>query len=192
MKGIGLALLAGCLSVTATAAEFRGYVRINQTISDRLLEPGQSLELGQYVGQDYEYLYPNLLDLLGSYKGITTSEDFRNGTPNALSMLLWHMLFSGLARDVSAICGGEMPKPFAPHFVAHVKPLCDWPADSARATPVLYEVWMDLMGYDAPTSEFEEWRRFMQSEAMLTYQGAEAVEWVVLSTLTNPYFLLGN
>ncbi len=46
------------------------------------------------------------------------------------------------------------------------------------------------MAFDAPLSEFQAWRVFWVSPEARGLKGEEAVEWMILSILNNPYFLL--
>ena len=172
-------------------SEFRGYIAVNRLLVDRLFNPGSKYELGSYVGQSYDSMSGNLLDLLGTYKTGFGVGGFRNGRPNALNMLLWHLLFSELARDIARLCGGENALAFNPSFVATVQPLCAWPSGpAARTGTALLAFWMAIMGYDAPVEEYQTWETFALGQQMVGLQGAEAVEGLALSILNNPYFLL--
>ena len=74
-------------------------------LRQRLFEPGEPFQLGQYLEESYSDLGSNLLDLLGTYKGDDFGSKFKNGSPNSANMLLWHFLMASLARDVSKECG---------------------------------------------------------------------------------------
>ena len=181
---------SGATSTNVGVSEFRGYIATNRLLRERLFMPGSSFELGTYIGQEYDPLAGNLLDLLGTYKTGFGVGSFRNGKPNALNMLLWHMLFSDLAKDVSKVCKGGNPIKFNPTFIEKVTPLCHWPNGSALSSTTLYTFWESLMGVEAPLSEFDVWEKFVSSPEMTSIRGEDAVEWLTLSVLNNPYFLL--
>lgn len=175
------------LALPVQAQDFRGYSTVNQILQERLIRPGADFELGQFVGQNYE-AGPNLLDLLGTYKtGGWGGSGFHNGDPNSLNMLLWHLLLSGLARDMGRICSDDQSVPYNDEILALVKRLCEWPAASAREDSLNAAFWTQTMGYDAPVDEYAEWRSFLDG---LDASGAEAVEVIALTVLNNPYFLL--
>ncbi len=185
-----LVLPASFALASVVPGELRGYVAINRAVNERLIKDGSYLELGTYVGQNYDMMSMNLLDLLGTYKAGSAGARFRNGTPNSLNMLLWHLLLSGLARDLAKVCAGDASLPLSAEFTARLSPLCAWPQESAMTDAALLDFWLGLMAYDAPLTEFYEWKRFVTSGAMSGFRGAEAVEWLSLSILNNPHFLL--
>ena len=173
-----------------SSAEFRGYTATNRTLSERLIERGHAFQGGVYLGEQYNPMTLNLLDLVGTYKSGSAGERFKNGVPNSLNMLLWHLMLSGLSGDVSKICSGENAREFRIDFQERVRALCSWPAGASRADAVLFDYWLATMGYDAPLTEYQVWKEFALGPAMADFQGAEAVEWLTLSILNNPYFLL--
>ena len=184
---VSLALLFSTPAFSATSSEFRGYFSVNQILRERLFLPGTEFELGRYVAQSYSTLGGSLLDLLGTYK--SSGGKFNNGIPNALNMLLWHVLLSGLSADVGKICTREPTLDFTPTFVNSVLPLCNWPNGIARGEAVLLNFWLTVMSYDAPLTEYGEWKAFL-ADPEASFQGAEAVEWITLSVLNNRYLLL--
>ena len=171
-------------------AEFRGYVRTNTILRERLFGPGSDFELGAYVGQQYAGYGTNLLDLLGTQKNGFAGGRFRNGVPNSLNMLTWHMLFTKLSGDVAGLCGGGADFKFREAFAAQIKGFCGFPEGQADWNEKLFTLWMTVMSFDAPLSEYEAWRAFWISPEARSMQGAEAVEWMMLSLFNNPYFLL--
>jgi hypothetical protein len=191
-----ISIIAVVVSLSASVAsasivgEFRGYVAVNRALNDRIMKDGSYLELGYYVGQSYDMTAMNLLDLLGTFKAGSAGARFRNGSPNSLNMLLWHLLLSGLSRDFAKTCAGDTSLALSAEFAARLAPLCAWPQASAMTDAVLLDFWLGLIAYDAPLTEFYEWKRFVTSGAMSGFKGAEAVEWISLSVLNNPYFLL--
>ncbi len=172
------------------AAEFRGYMKVNDLVRERLLERGSDFELSQYLGQSYDPFGTNLLDLLGTHKSGFAGGRFRNGTPNSLNMLIWHMLFSKLATDVSLLCTGEAVLPFSVGFRKAAAPFCEFPFRMANWDDQLFTLWLTVMNFDAPLTEYQEWRKFWISPQASALRGPEALEWMVLSIVNNPYFLL--
>jgi hypothetical protein len=171
-------------------AEFRGYVRTNNLLRERLFKPGSDFELGAYVGQHYAGYGTNLLDLLGTQKNGFAGGRFRNGIPNSLNMLIWHMLFTRLSADVAHLCAGSANLDFNASFASAVLPLCGFPIGQAVWDERLFQLWLKVIAFDAPLAEFEAWRAFWTSSAAAGLSGPEAVEWMMLSLFNNPYFLL--
>lgn len=176
-------------ATAAGAAEFRGYMAANQLLRERVFEEGSEFQLGQYVGQSYHPMQTNLLDLLGTYK-TGFGGGFRNGKPNALNMLLWHLLLSEFSNDVAKACKGNSELDLNDAFLARLKGLCESTTGLRASQDVLFDYWLALMGHDAPVSEFREWERFVSTAPMSDLRGAEAVEQATLSILNSSYFLL--
>jgi hypothetical protein len=182
-----LVLLRGGVAC-AQDARFKGYLDVNQTLCRRLFEPGSKFELGQYLGEGYSDRAPNLLDLLGTYKGDDLASKFKNGTPNSANMLLWHFLLASFSRDVSRQCGPAKTMALRPSFSAAVQKACTWPAPAARSDETLENLWTLVMAYDAPQSEFLAWKEFVQTAA---FDSREDAVFAMLLTITyNPHFLL--
>ena len=172
------------------AAEYRGYVSVNRILRERFMLPGSSFELGSYVGQEYDPVSGNLLDLLGTYKTGFGVGHFRNGKPNSLNMLLWHLLLSEFAKDVAKICTGQNTLKFNAQFLDSVQGLCQWPSGNAMNSERLHIFWDRIIKHEAPETEYPLWEKFVTSNQMMHFQKGEAVEWITLSVLMNPYFLL--
>jgi hypothetical protein len=176
------------------AAQFKGYTEINRVLKERVAKPG-GFELGQYLGENSSEPSPaGLLSLLGTYLGGDTSAEFRNGDPNAMNMILWYIALSRFASDVGSRCG---PTPTAgapqllPDFVTALTPICGWPAASAKTDQALYALWMSLLDFDAPDSEFQAWKDFVTTDPQIAQaSGPQAAAALILAALYNPYFLL--
>jgi hypothetical protein len=141
------------------------------------------LELDWYLpahGLDY---------LLGTWSTFGSEHGFQNGTPNALSMVIWHVTLSGFARSMGASCQG-LQMPLHPRFVAELRKLCAWPAAEAKADSVMMAFWLSLMGYDAPRTEYIAWRNFFLTSSYKDRPASEAVSAMTLAILMNPHFLL--
>ena len=174
----------------ALPGEFRGYVATNLVVRERLFKENSGFELGLYVQEFYNPNSISLLDLLGTYKsGFSVGQRFRNGVANPLNVLLWRLLFARLADDVSGLCLGQRRQDFNDAFAASVAPFCAWPGIQSKEA-ALESFWLATMDTDAPESEFEVWRAFWLGPAGQGLKGREAIEWMMLSMLNNPYFLL--
>lgn len=175
---------------TPSSGQYRGYVMINRILRERMFEPKSGFELGYYVGQSYRAQGSNLLDLLGTYKSASASDKFRNGEPNAINLVIWHLVFAGIAKDIAQTCTGARPLDFTDEFVSRVRALCAWPERTSQSDAILLDFWLGIMSYDAPLSEFYEWKAFAHSPEMAALKGPMAVEMLAMSVLNNPYFLL--
>jgi hypothetical protein len=187
----GLVLVFACVFSVRAAEEFRGYSSVNQLLQERLMRPGSVFELGQFLGQRYSEGESNLLDLMGTYKsGLWGSPGFKNGQPNALNMLLWHLVLSGLSQDMGRVCADEQKVEYSDEWLEVLKNICAAPQGHALGGDQLLQFWLAAMGYDAPRSEFEQWQAFVNAPELVSLPRPEAVEWMSLALLNNPYFLL--
>ena len=176
-------------------SEFKGYFAINRTLQERLVQSPNTFQLGVYLDESYNPFGNSLLDLLGTYDRGSLDSAFRNGKPNVVNVLLWHVVFSGLSRDLAALClAGAPPNPrigsLAPSFESALKTVCAWPQASAQSDEALLAFWLGLMSFDAPIEEFEAWRDFFRSAPYVNAPAQEAVAALVLAAFSNPYFLL--
>ncbi len=55
----------------------------------------------------YSDAFEGLPVLLGGFSGEGLQNDFRNGTPNAMNILLWQIVLSKFAGDVATSCGTD-------------------------------------------------------------------------------------
>jgi hypothetical protein len=205
MKEFFFFALSFCFGISAFAQTthnpFRGYAQINQIIHQRVAQDN-GFELGQYL--DKISIIPttgDLLSLLGTYDGSDTNSTYRNADPNSINMLLWYIALDELSIDIANNCssvhvsagapGPVQPLQLLPSFLAAVTPLCQWPAPSAQTDAVLYAFWSGLMGYDAPSTEFNAWKNYFLTEP--SYQTASVstvISEMGLAALYNPFFLL--
>lgn len=178
---LGLSLVVG--NADAQMSQFKGMTTTSQSLSARIGQSETPLELDWYLpahGLDY---------LLGTWSTFGSEHSFQNGTPNALSMVIWHVTLSGFARSMGASC--QAPQmPLHPRFVAELKKLCAWPAPEAKADAVMTAFWLGMMGYEAPRAEYLAWRQFFLTSSYKDRPASEAVSAMTLAILMNPYFLL--
>lgn len=182
-------------------AQFKGYVAINEVLTERIVKPGASFTLASYLD---EYYYnagifggggTSLLDLLGTFNGGTLDSSFHNGNPNVINMVLWHVAFSGLGRDLAALCGSGGSSGFGyldvrEDLTASLKPLCSWPAPAAKADDAMMGWWLALMSFDAPETEFEAWRDFFRGPDFAQATAYDTIAAMSLAIFNNPHFLL--
>ena len=201
MKALLFALLLGAAPALADdggqAAQFKGYTEANRLIKERIADSTNGFELGKYLGEPVaEPSATGLLALLGTYIGSGTDAEFRNGDPNAMNLILWYIALSGFATDVASHCA-TTPNPGAPNLLATfetaLKPVCAWPADSAKTDAVPQALWLALMEFDAPETEYQAWKQYFVSDPVLSQATApKALSAMILAALYNPYFLLRN
>ena len=136
--------------------------------------------------------------LLGSYQGKGLTGGYSNGAPNAVNSVLQNLMLGGMARDLGLQCGIEqngwsnttyaLRESLKVAFAAKLKKLCAWSEVENRDASLL-EFWTAVMGYDAPSEEFEAWKSFLKTE-YADASGAEVVADGAFAIFYNPYFLL--
>jgi len=175
--------------------QFKGHFAIDKILIARLFQ-GTAINFGisQYLG--YE---GSLLQLMGGYSEIGPANDFRNGTPNALNMLLWQIAFAGLSEDLANACvsptlisDGIGVNQFNDSFAGRLKTMCAWPNVEVKTETNLLNFWWAVQGFDAPREEFEAWRDFFLSPESPYAQASnkEALTAMLKTMFLNPYFLL--
>lgn len=183
--------------------EYRGYVAINQIIRTRFFESkdlSNSFFLGRYVGS-YSDTFEGLPILLGGFSGEGLHNDFRNGTPNGMNILLWQIVLSKFADDVAASCGTDNNPVYLGYsysfkynsqLAARLKPLCTWPSATAKEEDNLLQLWLSVMSFDAPKEEYEAWRDFFLASTSPFANGSnkDVLKAMLRAMLLNPYFLL--
>ena len=212
------ALAAALLTATARAddaefesggrvGQFRGYELINLQLSARLLDPtilqNRYFEFSRFFAESYP-LPGGLASLLGGYSGSGTTDDFRNGTPNGVNMLLWHLGFFSLAQDLGQVCtsgspeitthvpGGINYQLDAPVFSA-LHAICDAGHDQTAQVAALQAVWMAVHSYDLPEEEMQAFSAFFSGDAdYLAAAPAAQIGMAVNGVFLNPLFLLGR
>ena len=191
-------LISGVSAQASQLGDYRGYFAVQRTVAERGFLPYQAPELAAYVVPSgtpvMPGVIPSVVDLLGIYGG-NLNADFKNGTPNVVSVLVYHVMFSGFSKDLGSLCDSASPDPFKlragrnPSLTAALESICAWPAESARTEDTLFSYWTLWMGFDAPQEEFEAWQDFV----LKTYSNSSAVETVnaiSLAIFLNPHFLL--
>ncbi len=178
---LGLCIAAG--PATAQMSQFKGMTATSQGLSARIAPAAMPMELDWYLpayGLDH---------LLGSWFTFGSEHSFQNGTPNALSMVIWHVTLSGFANSMGASC--QWPQlALHPQFLANLKKLCAWPAAEAKTDDVLQAFWLAVMGYDAPRAEYVAWRDFFLASSYKERPAPETISAMTLAIVMNPHFLL--
>ncbi len=175
--------------------EFKGIFATNRIIVTRLFKAGElKFDLTRYLGGD-----ASLIELLGVYSNIGPLNDFRNGTPNSLNMLLWNMALSGLSKDIAESCGTQqiviekfIRIDYNPHFADRLGALCKEPVIDFKNEESLLNFWWAVQGFDAPREEYVAWRDFFMSpqSPYAKASSKEVINAMLKTMFLNPYFLL--
>jgi hypothetical protein len=168
---------------------FRGYAAIEQTLTERLLADGTEFHFNRYIKLPPGLSSEPLLALLGTYAS-TGSDQFQNGDPNSVNMLLWQMFLQLTGQELAAHCAHQGKLRLNPVFEATLAPLCTWPADTAKTDAALRGFWTGVMGYDAPEEEFLAWEKFALSSSYAAKPANEALPILFFLVTYNPHFLL--
>jgi hypothetical protein len=193
------------LEFAGRVGQLKGYEAINEHVMERLLDQDQPsnrfFELSRFFGEPFP-IAGGLSTLLGSYSGQGTSNDFRNGTPNGVNMLLWHLGFVALGQSLGQVCDDmdatiNPPIASTPPFVVNAMTLtalqavCTAGADPAAQTAALEQVWMAVFAYDLPERELRAFTEFYAADAAyLAARGQDQIAMAVNGMLLNPLFLL--
>jgi len=180
---LGLAVLGAAPGgASAQTSQFKGLAAASRELSARIAPRDAPFELEHFMpAEDME-------ELLGTWSNFGTEHGFRNGVPNPLNMVLWHVTLSRFAAAIGDSCAAPRIALNA-EFRATLARLCAWPAAEAKREPAMLAFWLALMGYNAPESEYVAWRDFFRRE----YAGRPASETIAAMTLAitmNPHFLL--
>ncbi|MEI8025964.1 MAG: hypothetical protein WCI18_06425 [Pseudomonadota bacterium] len=177
--------------------EFKGILATNKIIATRLFKAGElQFALSQYLGSE-----TSVMELLGIYSNVGPLNDFRNGTPNSLNMLLWNIALSGLSSDIAESCGspqivieGSLKIDYNPQFAERLGALCKGPALDFKNEESLLNFWWAVEGFDAPREEYLAWRDFFMSPQSPYAKAAskEVIHAMLKIMFLNPYFLLEN
>jgi hypothetical protein len=187
------------LAHSTPVASLRGYATTHRILTERIVKPSISYNFAAYLDEHYypgSFFLNGLLELLGVYAGSSSFDSsFRNGNPNVINTVLWHILFSGLSEDIGKLCvESASPNPLLhitqDSFRSALQPLCSWPSPASRSNDALLAFWLALMSFDAPIEEFDSWREFFQGPTYEQASASEAVAAMSLAILDNPHFLL--
>ena len=178
-------------------AKFHGYLAMESRLNDRLADPENPLALTIFLAGYRANFVPPLGQLLGYQAGDGLEADFRNGDPNGVNMLLWQLVFNGVANDLASLCSNPESLSLGWQAQGNLRELiqdrlCEWPDPVARNQEALVALWLEIMHYDAPPSEFFAFVDFFLSP---DYESATAEEFIHDATMAiflNPYFLLHN
>ena len=179
------ALIIGWLASSgalAQTSQFKGWAAISRELSTRIAPKDEPLDLGEFLpAEDME-------DLLGTWSSFGTEHSFRNGVPNALNLMIWHVTLSGFANAVGETCQSNRLV-FHPRFMQTLQQLCHWPSSMAKEEGVLLDFWGGVMGYNAGEDEYLAWKEFFLREYRDSKPG-ETVAAMTLAITMNPRFLL--
>jgi hypothetical protein len=174
---------------------YRGVVKIEAVLTSRISAPKPESFLNGY-------LVESLRSQLGTYSTDRGNVVFENGNPNELNSMLWDLVLSNLAKDLSSICSGEEVSKdsrtmntlnrIRPDISSIFLNICKWPEESVKNETTVLPLWLSLMGYDAPQSEYMAWRDYFlnANSPYSQISGEETLRAMIRSILLNPYFLL--
>ena len=186
MRALGLAafvvLLFHPAGAVAQSAQFKGWAAVSRELSIRLAPQDHPFDLDEFLPSK------SMDELLGTWTTFGTEHRFRNGTPNALNMTIWHAALAGFAKAVGQSCTSPRLV-FHERFLATLHKLCAWPAPEAKDEAVLFAFWTSVMGYNAGEREYAAWRDFFLSE-YANQPGTETVAAMTFAITMNPSFLL--
>jgi hypothetical protein len=171
------------------AAHFKGAVRIEQLITERITGVDHPFSLYRYFGASGRSALL-LKQLLGAYVSDGTSSVFQNGEPNSVNMLLWNLVLYGLAEELEKNCSSSTSLPIRPPFRQSLDEICKWPQPSAKSEAVMRNFWLSLMSYDAPPDEFDAWKNLFLTSSYQNKPAGQTVSAMVFAALYNPHFLL--
>jgi hypothetical protein len=177
-----MSLWLAASAALAQTSQFKGWAAISRELSTRIAPKDEPLDLGEFLpAEDME-------DLLGTWSSFGTEHTFRNGVPNALNLMIWHVTLSGFANAVGETCTSDRLF-FHPRFMKTLQQLCRWPLAAAKEEGVLLEFWTSVMGYNAGEDEYLVWKEFFLREYSDS-KPAETVAAMTLAITMNPRFLL--
>ncbi len=187
MQWMLLSILFSLPALSAVGpSQLHGHAVLESRMSSRVLKPGESFFLGTYLdGQEPSPFRSTLSDLLGAIKGVTTETSFQNGAPNSINVLLYYVAFSGFSR--SCVSGALK---FNLAFEQTMATMMTWPASAAQSESSMQDLWLRVMGYDAPREEYEAWRDFFLTSSYRSLPASETVPAMMTAMMMNPYFLV--
>lgn len=171
------------LPAFAQHSEFKGWAAIKRELTARLAPQRAELELDDFIPAE------GLEALMGTWVNYGAEHSFRNGTPNPVNMLLWHVTLSGFSKSMGQSCARDRFG-FHPQFKQVLSRVCEWPKADAQSDAAMVDFFLSVMGYNAPESEYVLWRDFFRQSGYKSKPAAEVVEAMTLAITMNPYFQL--
>ena len=108
------ALIGICLLAQAgltQSAQYKGWETISRELSVRMAPKDKPFNLDKFLPVD------SMDELLGTWSTFGTEHTFRNGVPNALNLMIWHVALSGFSQAVGQSCTTSRLE-FHPRFMA--------------------------------------------------------------------------
>ena len=165
-------------------------LREMQDIFEIRVFQGTGTYLGKYLGERVLPTGTSIVDLLGTTNGFGVTRRSVNRTPNGLNISLWQLIVSSFVKEVSENCDktGEAQRLVSKLALEKFVGFCSR-TKSKVADAAYSELWFQIMAFDAPPDEFEEWKKFVQS---LPENGNRLIGPAVASMLMNPYLIIGR
>ena len=200
-------LVFTAFSFTASANDdsfsFKGYQLIDQQAFERIYNRTDTFtELGLVIGERSgfgPFGGPSLLDLLGIYPNGNNDGEMVNGDPNSMNTMLYFLLFDKMASSIVFHCS-ILEDPVAtlnynPNFMSSMYYFCrtkleDAPPGDPNFLYYIENLWMQLMGFEAPEEEYLAWKEYLTTT---TFESAEDRYYqALISIFMNPYFFINN
>jgi len=165
-----------------TPFSYKGYVAVNDLLRQRVFS-GEFNGLTSYfrvVGNDQQ----SLRSLLG-YRSANGLEMHMEGNlPNSLNALIWMLAFNQVSSEVAQACEEQPEVKLFPELEDAIAPLCHNTATISENQA--RKLWFELLRYDAPQQQFENWFEYITGHEEVELQEA------LTAALVNPYFLMGR
>lgn len=175
--------------------QYRGWQRIDAVLASRLFK-GEKI-LSRYFPNDDDGYNPNPTvgaeGYTGSFMGENLKSRYHSGVPSPMANLTWYVVFSSMSSELAMSCSDsyktlkDKKVTFTKDFETAFAEFCQT-GDPRRSDTVLENIWLAVMQYDAPRSEFEEWQIFVRKLPATNSQ--QKIREALLAMFLNPYFLL--
>lgn len=169
------------LAVGTAQARYKGYAEINTQLFSRILTPSSfgfvslfdvSLSsdtpvTGISTGTGTSTSSGGTGELMKPLLGIHApngNNEFKNGTPNEMNALVWHLAMELLATDVAQRCERKTTLVYKETFAAVLDGLCQKKPGEPFDEILLSKFWSLLVAFDAPPDEYRHWRDFLNAE----------------------------
>lgn len=187
-----LFLFVSCFSRAGNeSSEFYGYTRIDQKIHERILKKYSVYELGRVFDESFDEKRFGIIDLMGVYHspGVQFKSKFHHAHPTGISSMLWIVSLNAFAADLAKTCGskGPLKTELRKEFSMVLTKFCSGQLNPDTVDLALESLWQSVMAFDAPFSEYSEFKIYFRSQILAKNA---TLQDVLLAMFLNPYFLL--
>ena len=176
----------------------KGAKVIETIVKGRMLsaDGGKDFLLTQFIGDPNE---KGLASILGGYTGSLSDSSLVSVTPNTVNVILWHLTMRRLAEHFATLVDAAITTPISPsplndQYMAAAKPfLAPLPASAIERRPLLKNLWLSVMRFDAPQTEMNAWIEAVAAESAFVQLSPKDALAILLETIfEDPYFLLAH